>query len=175
MQDDSVSTAELVGALRPEGPHPFPSAAGEVAARKTPQSTLLWHCAVYQTLRGHYTHEYKRLINTFPWQWTDDHKWSFLLPGPSRCPSTDKSRDPWGATREKGVFTSLLLFPVSVLVPLCLHLAALRGHHCWDYTNVVMQLFDLRSFYLMLLEPFLGGGLVQKLGKLYHVVGGRSR
>lgn len=50
VQDDSVSTAELVSALRPEGPHPFPTAVGEVAARKTPQSTLLWDCAVYQAL-----------------------------------------------------------------------------------------------------------------------------
>lgn len=52
VKDDSVSTAEPVGALRSAGPHPFPSAVGEVAARKTPQSTLLWDCAVYQTLRG---------------------------------------------------------------------------------------------------------------------------
>lgn len=52
VKDDSVSTAEPVGALRSAGPHPFPSAVGEVAARKTPQSTVLWDCAVYQTLRG---------------------------------------------------------------------------------------------------------------------------
>lgn len=52
VQDDSVSTAEPVSPLRSAGPHSFPPPVGEVAARKTPQPTVLWDCAVYQTLRG---------------------------------------------------------------------------------------------------------------------------
>lgn len=52
VKDDPISAAKPAGAFCPTRPDTLLTPVGEIAARETPQSALLWYRTFHQALRG---------------------------------------------------------------------------------------------------------------------------